>query len=218
MLPVETEDKVFAKRNPVTGLIELISLDTFEVVAVQRSVTPLYKKRDERMMKYTTADGKTVWIEPGIEGDIGTLLGYPFSEVTVDLICEKITEGASLTALCKKPGFPPYSIIARWMRKYPGVKEAIEQARKDRAEVLRDEALSVVDEAGADSDEIALAKARSDVRKWAAQVDDRSRFGKDESKVVTVSAQIVIDTGIRRPGDPGFRDVTPVIGENNGED
>lgn len=217
-LPVEQE-KTFAKKNPVTGLIEIISLDTFEVLAVQKSPTPLFQARDEKMQKYTTSAGREVWIERGLSEDsLGTLLGHPYSEVMVDLICERITEGESLTAICKKPGFPPYSIVARWMRKHPGVKEAIEQARKDRAEVLRDEALSVVDEAGPDSDEIALAKARSDVRKWAAQMDDKQRFGKDESKTVTVSAQIVIDTGIRRPGDPGFRDVTPELGENNGKD
>lgn len=218
MLPVDTEEKTFAKRNPVTGLIEIISLETFDVVAVQKSPVSLLKQRDEKLMKYTTADGKTVWIEPGIEGSLEKLTGYAYSEVLVDLICEKITEGASLSKICKSPGFPPYSIVARWMRKYPEVKEAIEQARKDRAEVMRDQVLEIMDNAAADSDEIALAKAKADVHKWAAQMDDKQRFGKDENKTVTVSAQIVIDTGIRRPGDPGYRDVTPVIGEKDGED
>lgn len=211
---LDTAEKTFAKKNPITGLIEIISLDTFEVVAVQKTPVSLLSKRDERLQKYTTADGKTVWLESGIEGsDIGKLLGFPFSEVMVDLICEEITKGVGLTVVCAKPGFPPYSVVCRWMRKYPEVKEAINQARKDRAEALRDEALTIVDEAGPDSDEVALAKARAEMRKWAAQVDDRSRYGKDEGKQVVVSAQILIDTGIRRPGDSGFRDITPALEE-----
>lgn len=214
-------DEVFAKKNPVTGLIELISLETFEVVGIQKSTSSLLSKREEKMQKYTTASGKEVWIERGLTEDaLGNLLGYPYSEVLVDLIAEQITEGESLTSICKKPGFPPYHIFARWMRKYPYAKEAVEQARKDRAEVMRDQMLEKIDAAGADSDEIALAKAQAEVRKWAASVDDRGRFGKDEQKQLVVSAQIIIDTGIRREGDAGFREVkeTPaLIGEEDAE-
>lgn len=207
-------DKVFAKKNPVTGLIEIISLETFEVVGVQQSTSPL---SEQKLQRYTTATGKEVWIERGLEEDrLGNLLGYPYSEVLVDLIAEQITEGEALTAICKKPGFPPYSIFSRWMRKYPYCKDAIEQARRDRAEVMRDQMMEKIDAAGADSDEIALAKAQAEVRKWAAAVDDRGRFGKDEQKQLVVSAQIMIDTGIRREGDPGFRDVTPELKEKNG--
>lgn len=203
----------FAKKNIQTGLIEIIDDQSFEVVAVQKSAISLVNMRDNKLVAYTTADGRSILVEPGIQ-DPGKALGYPFSDVLVDLICEELANGAALTAVCRKPGFPPYSVLARWMRQREEVRNAIDQARRDRAEFLRDEAMAIVDDVAEESDAIAKAKARAEMRKWAAQVDDPGKYAKPEkSGQIQGSLHIVVDTGILRPGDAGFRDVSASLTE-----
>lgn len=206
--------KTFAKVN-VRGLIEIIDAQTFELVAVQRPSRDPSKPLEERLIRTDLPDGRTILVEAGIQ-DFGETIGYPFSDIVVDLVCQQLTEGKSLTKICKSPGFPPYYIFTKWMRKHPWVREAIDQARRDRAEYIRDELIDIADSVKEDQDSINKAKLQVDAKKWAAQIDDPNRFSKPEKSVQAhVPLQIIVNTGIIRPGDPGFRDVEDLLHGKN---
>jgi len=150
-----------------------------------------------------------------------------YSEVMADLICNAVAEGGSLTKICKMKGFPSYVQVCHWRRQYPEFEEALVRARQDRAEALRDEAMSIADDAAEEGDAINKARLRTDIRKWSSAVDDPSRYS-PKTKVdatLTTPMTLVVRTGIDRtpletlgPG-PGDQQLLTEknIGEGNGE-
>lgn len=214
------------------GLVEIRDIYTGRVLAVQSSTGDALKSKKEKMQQVLLPDGSLLYLEPGIDQERYQAPRSPwaYSETLIDIICSKILDdGKSLTAICKEPGMPPFSVLARWRRKFPEVEEKIKQARADRAEVLREQ---VVDEAMAElyhrdvdgnlvldasgkpvpitpsSEWIAQRKLRVGALQWAAGMDNPDRYGQ-KAKVAgdtKVTVQLLVDTGIRRPED---RDVTP---------
>jgi hypothetical protein len=103
---------------------------------------------------------------------------------------------------------PSYAQLLRWRRDNPWLEDALQRARKGRGELFFEKALTAVEEAVADRDEVALAKLRSDVYRSAAKVYD-SNFAETQKVSAEVGVSLVkADTGIRRPGDVGFVDVS----------
>ena len=198
------------------GWIEVFDAQTFELLELRSPHKRPGEIQESKLVSTTLPDGRIILVDSGLT-DPALHLGYQVSETLVDLICQQITEGKSLTKICKSPGFPPYFILVRWQREHQWIREALEQARRDRAEVLRDELLEIVDNADENSDAIAKAKLRAETRKWAAGVDDQTRYGKNDKAGANVGAlQIIVSTGIMRPGDPGFRQVEEIKdGKNN---
>lgn len=122
---------------------------------------------------------------------------YEYNPLVVDIICQKILEGGSLSQICGQPNMPSYAIFCRWRREHPVIESQLELARKDRAEALRDKALEFADDA--DEDNATSQKLKHDAYKWAAGIDD-SRYS-PKAKVeasVTMPTMIVLNTGIDR--------------------
>jgi hypothetical protein len=123
-----------------------------------------------------------------------------YNPVLGDIIAQKIIEGVAMSEICKEPGMPSLYLIARWRKIYPDFDEAINFARRVRAEMLRDEALSTAREAKSiDKDFIAGQKLAVDTLKWAAEKDDPDSYGsktKVEGGVGVV--HFIVDTGIDR--------------------
>lgn len=195
-LPVQ---KTKVTLNAKTGLLEVTDATTGKLLAVQESYDDLFNKEySSRLVERLLPDGSRVMVEATI--DPTKLMDFQFKEYApyvVDLICQKITEGMSLTKVCELPGFPTYAEFCRWKRLVPEIKEQIAQARKDRAEYLRDlafEEAKNIDEDTAQSD-----KARFEAMMKLAAVDDKEVYG--SSKQVDAGAgsvTIVISTGIDR--------------------
>ena len=121
-----------------------------------------------------------------------------YNPAIVDIICSRIVEGQSLTDICRQPDIPSYVTLCRWRRQHPYINEMLEQARRDRAEAMRDKALS--EALAADEDNVAAQRLKTDVLKWAASVDDPAKYS-PKTKVdatVAVATKILIDTGINR--------------------
>jgi len=128
---------------------------------------------------------------------MGVSSGY--NPVVGDLICQKITEGGSLTSICKLPGFPQYALICRWKRTNESFRKQLAEAREDRAEALRDSLLLLSDNVAEDSDAIAKVRNQVEARKWCAAADSPAIYG--SRKEVTTQAQavtIIVNTGIQR--------------------
>ncbi|MEK2643885.1 terminase small subunit-like protein [Bdellovibrio sp. BCCA] len=118
-------------------------------------------------------NGDLVWVQKGINPD--NIFGdkrrsdWPFSQIIADLICQKIMEGESLSAICKQEGFPSYSVVCRWRNEQPRFKDDLEQAYKDRAEYYLEKVLEI---AGAIEPNESARKARIklDAYKWCAGI------------------------------------------------
>jgi hypothetical protein len=129
---------------------------------------------------------------------IGAQQTVQFTPLLIEEICQKITEGGSLKSICSTPGFPTYSLFCRWRREHAWIEKALEEARFDRAEYLRDELVEIADSAESIKD--AAAKAlRIEARKWSAGIDNQKYNPKAKVEVTgAVATQIIVHTGIVR--------------------
>lgn len=206
--------ELHAYLNPETGLIELIDPKSGAVVKVQKTKESLV----EDSFVEAEVDGHKLLVERGIDLDrfANRVSRWLYSNVMGQVIAQTMVEkNLSLKKVCEENGMPPYSVVCRWRRQHQEFRQMLEDARRDRAELLAEEALELADDADEDADAISKARLRVDVRKWAAEKADPDKFG--AKKAVdgngSVSVTLVLNTGIVREGDPGFKEVTP-YGEN----
>lgn len=180
------------------GLLELIDLRSGRVICVQHSIEDLAQKKWDRLVRVDTPQGP-VWLEKGLQFDkIAKSTQLPYSQVLASLICQKITEGATLVGACRELNLD-YSTVCQWKRTHSEFKEMLHDARIDRAEFLHDE---VIDEARASLDR----KTKIETLKWGAEKGDPEKYG-TKTKIIgdkNAPVQFVIGTGISRPGDSGY--------------
>ncbi len=194
--PVQmAKDGLFAERKD--GVVRIVNAITGEVVAVQS--TPSGPPHPEDYVEVLLPTGKTVMVQRGLEAHAVTMADQPeLQPFLVDLICQQMVEqGKGLAEICKGPGMPSYNTLSRWRRKHQWVAEALNNARIDRAELMRDKAVSTAEKA--ENPDFDGDKLRVETYKWAAGVDD-SKFS-PRAKVeanITVPTQLVIVTGIER--------------------
>lgn len=192
-------DGTFAQRNPKTGLVEIIDVMTGAVVAVQRTPFPLLNGHQELMVEHTLPSGEKIRMQKGI--DPGLLVhtqAEPFSQYLVDIICTLVAEGGSLTEICTRQGMPKYTTLCRWRRQHPHIQEQLDQARRDRAEYLRDQALKEA-EGSTSRDPIGAHALRVDTYLKAASFDDAKYSPKAKIEAnITAPTQIIVSTGITR--------------------
>lgn len=169
--------------------IETFDMATGQLLAVQKDETV-----PEDLFVEHEIDGQKVMIQ-------NTVKYVPqkrYNPVLCDIIAQKIVEGVPMSEICKEPGMPSLHLIARWRKVYPEFNEAIEFARRARAELMRDRALEIA-QSSPDKDEVAAAKMAVDALKWAAEKDDPEVYGNRTKVEGTIGVvQLVVETGIRR--------------------
>lgn len=138
------------------------------------------------------------------------IIKWVYSDQIADIIIHKIATGGRISEICGTDGIPGYPTVAKWRKTYPKFDELVLQAFKDRGEYHRDQALKIAEESTGNVD--GLTKLRVDTHLKAAQFDNQERFGaKQKVDVDHRVTHFVIDTGIRRPEDPGyFKDQTRI--------
>ena len=143
-------------------------------------------------------DGNNVLVEEDIRERPATLkLATAYSELILEIICNQLVEGKSIKEICAAPDMPSYSTLCSWKRNIPGVEDKLHQAREDRAEYLRDEAMEEILEC--DEDTVASASAKHKALVWAAGVDNARYSPKAKLEATLVApTQIIVNTGIRR--------------------
>jgi len=139
-----------------------------------------------------------VLVEEDIRERPATLkLATAYSELILEIICNQLVEGKSIKEICAAPDMPSYSTLCSWKRNIPGVEDKLHQAREDRAEYLRDEAMEEILEC--DEDTVASASAKHKALVWAAGVDNARYSPKAKLEATLVApTQIIVNTGIRR--------------------
>ena len=170
-------------------------METGVLVAVQESTDYLPMSA---LVERVLPDGTTIRVQEDIDpARLANFKHTVYSSYVVDLICEMIAEGQPLTKICGSPGFPTYSQFCRWKRLDPTVQYRIDEARRDRAERLRDMAYS--EALNIENDTVASDKARFEALMRLAGVDDKERFGNARGSTDAMGPiQIMINTGIVR--------------------
>lgn len=132
----------------------------------------------------------------------GELAQYRYTPVLGRLICQEVAKGRPLTRLGESDKFPPFQVIQYWRRMYPDFDEAINLARRDRAEYYHDKVMDSAErlESGVmDKDQVNATKAAIDAYKWGAERNDPDTFGtKRQDSEGGGPSTIVINTGIQR--------------------
>ncbi len=209
---VMAKNQTYQYQNPKTGLIETIDSKSGRVVLIQRSLRDDLMQNRKDTIPWGRTGGVETRIERGLES-LGIVVSkrWSYSELLVDLISQRITEGETLYEICKgkevQAGdviIPPYFILCKWRKEYPEFETKLQEAFKNRAEVSHGKAIYQAEMA--DEDNATAQKLVVDTHKWSAGVDDPDRFGTKTKVVGDINAPItfLINTGILRPGDPGF--------------
>jgi hypothetical protein len=120
-------------------------------------------------------------------------------------MAELILDGVPIRDACKRMGID-YSIYVKWKSRYPEFRELMANARKDRAEIYFEKIEAAAEEAGADQEEVALARMRIEAYKHLS-----GTLNPEYNPKVSIDAKvgvvpISIETGIRRQGDNGFKE------------
>lgn len=192
------DGKHFAEKR--AGVTHIIDSETGKTIMAFSGGTR------EPQLLVPAGDGSDLLVTPGL--NVNALLEHmvPYSPLLLDLVCQKLAEGENLTQICKTPGFPTYRALCAWRRKYPEVSVALNEAKRDRAEALRDKALNEA-EGAVSRDPVTASALRVDTYKWASGIDD-PRYSPKAKVEATLNAptQIVIHTGINRE-EPNVRQV-----------
>lgn len=158
----------------------------------------------------TLETGDIVWVQKDLPLEeqrklAGRKFHYPYSRLLAERVCTMVAEGKTLTQISRMDGMPRYSTIARWKRDHPEFLELYKIAVEDRGEFYFTKMMEEVESAKADRDDVALARLKSDIFKYAAKVSSPKEFSETVKADVNMAiSAIKIDTGIRRPGDAGY--------------
>src|SRR5271170_5774058 len=99
-----------------------------------------------------------------------------YSTELAQRICDRLTDGETLTNICKEPGMPSRITVWRWIRNNEEFETNYARAREAGAywldDKMMDEAESIVD---GESATVALAKAK--LYQWMAQVRNPRAYG-----------------------------------------
>jgi hypothetical protein len=97
---------------------------------------------------------------------------------------EYIAEGGTVLDLAEELGCSR-TYLSRHLNANPDYKAALDEARRENADKLADEALGIADALadaeGVTKEQIAVAKERIDVRKWLATVNHPDRYQQNKN-------------------------------------
>lgn len=126
----------------------------------------------------------------------------PYSEELALQVCDEYLTGKTFAEIGRKPGYPPAKQIYRWLQTLDTFREKIERTRAARGIVLEDKILEGID-IPIGKDDVGGERLRFDRLRWAAEVNDPSRYGKKVTHAgdSTRPIQFIINTGFGEPNE-----------------
>ena len=133
--------------------------------------------------------------------DNNAVVDKKLEELAVTIL-DLIAEGKDEQSACEAVNIRR-STLVKWMVKYPEFEDAVNNAKRMRADTYRTTiAKSLFDEDGdlvqLDKEDVPGQKLNFDKLKWLAEIDNPEKYGtrvKHEGNL-TMPVQIVVDTGI----------------------
>ena len=155
----------------------------------------IYKTGDDGVVRgYDMVSGELV----SRSDNIDMYRRVPYTLEVARKVLELVRNGETISAISRHEGMPNPGVIYTWLQSHPDFKEAMEQARLDRAEVFHDKAIATAENV-TDKDEVPAARLLVDTYKWAAEKGDKTRYGTSKIDIdLTKQDIIVMDTGIDR--------------------
>jgi hypothetical protein len=87
-----------------------------------------------------------------------------YTMATAITICDRLSQGETLTAICADKAMPSSSMVYRWLEAHQEFREAYARARELQAHAIADAAVTEALEA----EDAALGRLAFDARKWFA--------------------------------------------------
>ena len=129
---------------------------------------------------------------------------------TASVICDRISKGESLKAICSSPGMPDQVVGYGWLGRQPEFAQMYARAREEQADTLADEIAALADEqprmvvddkgvARIDSAWVQWQKNRVEARKWVAAKLKPKKWGEriqvagDADNPLRVEAEVQAD-------------------------
>jgi hypothetical protein len=105
-----------------------------------------------------------------------------------DNICDRISDGVSLSSICREPGMPNKVTVFRWIRQFPEFQAQYIIAKEESADAMFEDTLAITDEAprmtiGKNGNEVVdtgwemYRRTRIDTRKWASGKMKPKKYG-----------------------------------------
>jgi transposase-like protein len=136
------------------------------------------------------------------------------------IICERISNGASVRTLCADEGMPAPATIYKWLSQHTEFSEQYAKAREEQADNMADEIISLADEqpptirdregeavgVRMDSAFVAWQRLRIDSRKWVASKLKPKKYGEKVLQEVTgadggaIQAKVTVEFVGSAPG------------------
>jgi len=177
------------------GQPEAIDIETGETMVATVPYKDLHKYRS------VLVEGRRRWV-PLV--DLPVAIQY--SALFIDSFCVGILDGCGIRKVCADHNIT-YPEYCKMRKAYPDFAEAVDEARKDRAEIFFEKIEEIANETKADKDEVALGRLKVDAFKHLSETADPSRFGKKTTIQGKIGVGIIqVETGIRRPGDLGYEE------------
>lgn len=188
-------------RSTKQGYIEEWNIETGELIKVHGMPKGLSVANDT-YHEVELSDGKVILVSSQVDPvHYVNNASVKFSWMLVDLICQKVREGDSLTKICKTEGYPSYALLCTWRREYPEIDTMLDQAREDRGEYFADKAIELHELDPDNKTQADDKKTNFDILKWAAEKGNRQRYGnhtKVEHTGKVSHAVLVVETGVRK--------------------
>jgi hypothetical protein len=189
------------------GAIRIYNIMTGECVAVLAKGAEVERMPVE-FVEVTREDGTKVLAQKNVALDEKALAirGGKLTPLLRDVICSRIAGGEALKKISEEPDMPSFATFTKWYREDEDFRKAIDNARQARSELYAEQALEEAREATPTMPGVAKAKLIVDTLWKSAEHDNPKRFGPKNKGDVHFNAPVsfVIDTGIRRKGDPGY--------------
>ncbi len=123
------------------------------------------------------------------------------------IICDRISRGESLKAICNSPGIPDQVVVYGWLGRQPEFAQMYARAREDQADTLADEIAALADEeprmvvddkgvARIDSAWVQWQKNRVEARKWVAAKLKPKKWGERIQVAGDADAPLKLDAEI----------------------
>lgn len=109
-----------------------------------------------------------------------------YTEETADLLCARLSNGESLSKICREEDSPSKTSVFRWLRANEEFRNQYARAREEQAEHFADELIEIADDTSNDvtgelcmpnSVAVQRAKLRVDTRKWIASKLLAKKYG-----------------------------------------
>jgi transposase-like protein len=118
-------------------------------------------------------------------------------------ICERLSQGETLVAICRADGMPDPATVWRWREEREDFRNSYARAREAQADVLAEQTISLADEVEGtqDANVVAAARLRVDTRKWFASKMRPRVYG--ERQTVEHEGQVAVRHFVEVPPDAG---------------